>query len=83
MHKTTIVPGIFVKLVNEGLCSNRCMITCCHLANRLALPVMILVHWTRHFVKVNVSKVNIFYGIVLILVVPFDVHFNYIDDAFT
>ena len=34
--------------------------------------------------KVNVNKVNIVYGIVLILVqvVPFDVHFNFINNAF-
>ena len=66
--------------------------TCCPLANRLALQVTIVVpnqcallHCTCRFAKVNVNKVEVCYGIVLILVaiVPFDVHFNYIDNVFT
>ena len=39
-------------------------------------------HSIHGFAKVNVNKLDICYGIVLILVVPFDVHFNYIHNAF-
>ena len=41
-------------------------------------------HWTRHFAKLNVNKVNMVYCSVLILVavVPLDVHFHYIENVF-
>ena len=38
----------------------------------------------HRFAKLNVNKVNFFYGIVFILdeVVPFDIHFQYIGNTF-
>ena len=69
----------------------RGMSICCHLANRLALPVKILVpnqwalfHRTCRVTKVDVNKVNIFLRYRInswLQVVPFDVNCHYIDNA--